>query len=232
MSPLKRQAHFAGLLYVLGAIVAPFGLIYIPTKLIVRGDAAATADNIRASETLFRLGIASEVTGAIIFIFVVLALYHLFKGVNQKHALAMATLLTISYPISFVGAASNLVALDLVRGADYLAVFEGSQLDSLSYVFLRLHSQALTIASIFWGLWLFPFGWLVIRSGFIPRVLGVLLMIAGSGYVIDAFATLVLPEVAERLATFLMITAFAEAPIMFWLLIWGAREKPAVAAAA
>lgn len=231
MHPLKKQAHIAGLLYVLGAIFAPIGLIYVPTKLIVRGDAAATADNIRASETLFRLGIASEVAGAVIFIFVVLALYQLFEGVNRKHARAMAILLMISFPISFVGVAGHLVTLDILGGGGYLTVFEPSRLDSLSYVFLRLHDRTITIASIFWGLWLFPFGALVIRSGFIPRVLGALLLVAGLGYVIGAFARIVQPDVAERIAPFVMVTHFAEVPIMFWLLIWGAREKPDLAAA-
>src|SRR5438034_1649081 len=98
MNSTKKQARFAGLLYLLASLPAPFALIYVPGKLIVPGDAVATADHIRASETLFRLGIASELTFFIIFIFVVLALYRLFKAVNGKHALAMAVLLLVSHP--------------------------------------------------------------------------------------------------------------------------------------
>ena len=232
MSSLKKQARFAGLLYFVGALIAPIGLMYVPQKLIVKGDAAATADNIRASESLFRLGIASELTGAIIFLFVVLALYHLFKGVNQKHALAMAILLLISFPISFATAVNNFGALYLVSGADYLSTFDKSQLDSLAYLFLRLHGAGLLVASIFWGLWLFPFGWLVIRSGFIPRFLGLFLWIAGSGYVIDATTSILLPQFTNLLSPVLMGMMFFEAPIIFWLLIWGAREKTVVAEAA
>jgi hypothetical protein len=204
--------------------------MYVPLKLIVKGDAAATADSIRASEGLFRVGIACELTSAIISVFVVLALYHLFKGINQKHALVMAVLLMISLPISFAAAVSNFAALYLVSGVDYLAMFDQSQQNGLAYLFVRLHSASILIASIFWGLWLFPFGWLVIRSGFIPRFLGVFLWIAGSGYVIDAMMSILLPQFTV-LSPALMAMIFLEVPIIFWLLIWGAREKSQVAEA-
>jgi hypothetical protein len=231
MSSLKKQARFAGLLYFVGALITPIGIMYVPLRLIVKGDAAATADNIRASESLFRLGIASELAGAIIFLFVVLALYHLFKGVNQKHALAMAILLMISFPISFATAVNNFAAMYLVSGVEYLSMLDKSQLDGLAYLYLRLHSAGLMVASIFWGLWLFPFGWLVIRSGFIPRFLGVFLWIAGSGYVIDATTSILLPQFTDLLSPVLMGMILLEAPIIFWLLIWGAREKTVVAEA-
>src|SRR5216684_7498084 len=197
MNSIKKQARLAGLLYLLASIPAPFGLIYVPGKLIVPGDATATADHVRASETLLRLGIASELIGFIIFIFVVLALYRLFKAVNEKHALAMAILLLVSIPISLLNVLNEIAALVLVSGADFLSAFEKGQLDALAYLFLRLHGQGFIVAQIFWGLWLFPFGMLVIRSGFIPRVLGVLLLIAGSAYVVTSFTSLLLPRYAH-----------------------------------
>jgi hypothetical protein len=226
MKSIKKQARFAGLLYLLASIPAPFALIYVPNTLIVKGDATATANHIRASETLFRLGIASELFGFIMFIFVVLALYRLFKGVNEKHALAMAILLLISLPISLVNGLNDLAALILLSGADFLSVFEARQLDALAYVFVRLHGQGFVVAQIFWGLWLFPFGILVIRSGFIPRVLGYSLFIAGFGNVASSFTSLLpLPyaPVVDRIAS--VLTA-AELPIIFWLLIWGAKDQP------
>src|SRR6266481_5876926 len=226
MKSIKRQARFAGLLYLLASIPAPFALIYVPSKLIVFGDATATANHLRDSETLFRLGIASELFGFIIFIFVVLALYRLFKGVNEKHALAMAILLLISIPISLLNVLNEIAALILVSGADFLSAFEKGQLDALAYLFLRLHGQGFIVAQIFWGLWLFPFGLLVIRSGFIPRVLGVLLMIAGVAYLANAFATFILPRYAPLVDQFTMVLTAGELPIIFWLLIWGARDQP------
>ena len=117
-------------------------------------------------------------------------------------------------------------ALVLVSGADFLSVFEKPQLDALAYLFLRLHDQGITVASIFWGLWLFPFGILVIRSGFIPRLLGVLLWIAGVGYAASSFATLVLPRYAPLVSQVAFPLYFGELPIVFWLLIWGVKPRP------
>ena len=168
MNSTKKQARIAGLLYLLASIIGFFCLAYVPGKLIVSGDATATANHIRASETILRFGIASELTSFIIFIFVVLALYRLFKAVSEKHAVAMATLLLVSIPISLLNVLNEVAALILVSGADFLSAFEKGQLDALAYLFLRLHGQGFVVAEIFWGLWLFPFGILVIRSGFIP----------------------------------------------------------------
>src|SRR5438874_12795441 len=226
MKSIKRQARFAGLLYLLASIPAPFALIYVPSKLIVSGDVAATANHLRASETLFRLGIASELIGFIIFIFVVLALYRLFKGVNEKHALAMAILLLVSIPISLLNVLNDIAALILVSGADFLSVFDKGQLDALAYLFLRLHGQGFVVAQIFWGLWLFPFAILVIRSGFIPRVLGFLLFIAGFGYVASSLTSLLFPPYAHLVGQFAMVLEIGELPIIFWLLIWGAKDRP------
>ena len=160
------------------------------------------------------------------FIFVVLTLYRLFKGVNQKHALVMAILLLVSIPISLLNVLNDIAALILVSGADFLSVFDKGQLDALAYLFLRLHGQGFVVAQIFWGLWLFPFGILVIRSGFIPRFLGVLLFIAGFGNLASSFASLLLPWYRHLVDQFTMVLTAGELPIIFWLLIWGARDQP------
>lgn len=135
-------------------------------------------------------------------------------------------------PVVFVNVLNDIAALVLLSGADFLSVFAQPELDALAYLFLRLHARGITVASIFWGLWLFPFGLLVIRSRFIPRVLGYLLMIAGVGYLASAFATLVLPEYAPLVARVALPLELGELPIIFWLLIWGARPRPADAPAA
>jgi len=225
MSSTKKQARFAGLLYLLASIPAPFALIYVPNKLFVRGDVTATADHVRTSETLLRLGIASELLGFIIFIFVVLALYRLFKAVDKNHALTMAILLWISLPVSFLNVLNEIAALILVSGANVSSGLEKTQVDALVYFFLGLHGQGFVIAQIFWGLWLFPFGILVIRSGFIPRVLGFLLFIAGFGNVADSFTSLVLPQSVHLVGRFVSVLTLGELPIIFWLLIWGAKEQ-------
>lgn len=228
MDSTKHKARVAGILYLLGSITAPFGLIYVPGTLIVPGDATATANHLRASETLLRFGIASELTVATMFIFVVLALYRLLKGVDENHAMAMVTLLLISVPISFLNVLSEIAALVLAKRAAFLSVFEPRQLDALALLFLRLHGQGLFLAEVFWGLWLFPFGMLVIRSGFIPRVLGVLLIIAGSAYLVGSCTALFLPPYAQPVSRFAMLLEAAELPIVLWLVIWGAKaQQPA-----
>ncbi|HVF61844.1 MAG TPA: DUF4386 domain-containing protein [Thermoanaerobaculia bacterium] len=226
MSPVQRQARLAGFLYFLVVLSAPVGLIYVPSKLIVSGNATATADNIRASEWLLRLGIASELVHQVIFIFVVLALYRLFKAVDEGLARQMLVLgALVSVPIAFVNVLNEIATSILVSGAEFLSVFAKPQLDALAYLFLRLHGQGISVVSIFWGLWLLPFGMLVIRSGFIPRVFGVLLLIAGVAIVGSSFTTLVLPRYAALVSQIAAPLQLAELPIVFWLLIWGAKER-------
>jgi hypothetical protein len=226
MDSIRRSARVAGLLYLLGGLTAPFGLIYVPRALIVPGDATATADRLRASATLLRLGIASELFSGVVFIFVALALYRLFKPVQASRALAMLTLLLVSIPITFLNVLNDVAALVLVSGASFLSVFEARQLDALAYLFLRLHGQGLFVAAIFWGLWLFPFGMLVIRSGFIPRVLGWFLFIAGLGYLAGSFASLLLPQYAHQVSPVATALEVGELPIIVWLLVRGARAQP------
>jgi len=166
-------------------------------------------------------------------VFLVLALYRLFQPVDEMLAKQVVILgALVSVPIVFVNVLNDVAALILVSGADWLSVFEKPELDALVYLFLRLHARGITVASIFWGLWLFPFGLLVIRSGFIPRVLGVLLMIAGTAYLASAFATLVLPQYAPLVGKIALPLEVGELPIIFWLLIWGAKTRPTAAAAA
>jgi hypothetical protein len=232
VSSTQHQARVAGRLYLLVALIAPIGLLFVPGKLIVPGNATATADNLRTSEWLLRVGIASELIHQIVGVFLVLALYRLFKAVNENHAKQMVILgALVSAPIVFVNVLNEIAALVLVSGANYLSVFERPQLDALTYLFLHVHDQGITVADVFWGLWLFPFGMLVIRSGFIPRVLGVLLMIAGFAYVVSSFATLILPRYAPLVSQAALPLEVAELPIIFWLLIWGAKTRPADAPA-
>lgn len=229
MRTTRQQARYAGFLYLLLGLTAPPGLIYVPGKVLVAGNAAATADNLRASAWLVRLGIASELIHQVICIFLVLALYKLFKAVNEDRAKQLVILgALVSVPIVFVNVLNELIALRLVSGADFLATFTKPQLDGLAYLFYRVHGQGITVASIFWGLWLFPFGMLVIRSGFIPRVFGVLLLIAGSAYLVSAFFTLIVPQYAGRVTPVTGLLEIAELPIIFWLLIRGAREEGSV----
>jgi Domain of unknown function (DUF4386) len=231
MSSAKNPGRFAGLLYLLTSIVGFFAMAYVPGKLIVHGNAAATANNIAASETLFRLGIAGELIGMAGFIFVAMALYDLLKGVNRRHALLMVILIVVSVPIAFLNELNSIAALVLVRGADFLSTFEKPQRDALAMLFVNLHRYGFVVAEIFWGLWLFPLGLLVYRSRFLPRFLGVWLALAGFAWVILSLTGVLLPQYQNKVDTYSQPAFFGELALMFWLVIKGARP-PALDAAA
>jgi hypothetical protein len=204
---------------------------YVPNKLIVHGNAAATASNIAASETLFRLGIAGELIGMVGFIFVALALYDLLKGVNRRHAGLMFILIVVSIPIAFVNELNSFAALVLVRGVDFLSIFDMPQRDALAMLFLNLHVRGFVVPEIFWGLWLFPLALLVYRSRFLPRFLGVWLALAGFAWVILSLTGVLLPQYADKVDTYLPPAILGEIAFMLWLVIKGAKP-PALNAAA
>ncbi len=145
------------------------------------------------------------------------------RSLRSKKAKLVVFGALVSVPIVFLNALNDVAALTLVSDATWLAPFDPGQRDALAYLFVRLHARGITVVSIFWGLWLFPFGLLVMRSRFIPKLLGVLLLLAGAGYVAGSFATLVLPDVADRVRAVTGILGFGELPIMVWLAFWGAR---------
>ena len=219
----RNPGRLAGLLYVIASIPGFFALLYVPGKLIVQGDATATAQNIAASQTLFRLGIAAELIGQVLFILVAVALYHLLKGVNQGHALLMLILILSSIPIALLNEVNSTAVLPLVRGTGFLAAFEKPQRDALAMLFVNLHSYGFDVIQIFWGLWLIPLGLLVYRSGFIPRIFGVLLMANCVTFPVDSFMSLLLPQYERTVSRWMMPLGFGELAFMFWLLIMGAK---------
>ena len=162
MTSTRNPGRVAGLWYLLLCVIGPLRLIYIPSKLFVHGNATATVDNIAAHEWLFRLGIAADLTGAVILVFLTLAFYRLFKGVDQNLAVLVVIFGGVMPAlIYFVGVVSDFGALGVVRGADFLSVFDKPQRDALVLLFLRLRDHQNTAAEILWGLWLLPLALLV-----------------------------------------------------------------------
>jgi hypothetical protein len=212
----NKTARVAGFLSLVMIPFALFGIVWAPS-LIVPGDAATTAGNIMASESLFRLSIASSLVVQVGHVLLVLVLYKLLKPVNKNHAWLMVIFSLVGNPITMLSELNRIAVLLLLNGADYLAPFTADQLQSLVSLFLALHEHGVLIATVFWGLWLFPFGYLVFKSGFLPRILGVVLIIAGFGYLID-FATFFLlpnfPSIGQYLT-------WGELLWPFWVLIKG-----------
>ena len=231
MHPTDKAARIAGAIYLSMIITGPFTLLYIPAKLIVRGNAAATADNILTHETLFRLGIVGDLFTPVIFICLGIALYRLLSGVNKTWASLMVAFVVISSTVGFLNVLNNIAALTLFHGTDFLAVLEKSQRDALGYLFIRLHSQGNLINEIFWGLWLFPFGLLVFRSGFLPRFIGVWLMVNCFGWVVLSITALFFPPYYETAFRMAQPVLFGELAIMLWLLIKGAKVPTAPSSA-
>jgi hypothetical protein len=224
MSSTDNPGRVAGLWYLLLVVIGPLRLIYIPTKLFVEGNATATVNNIAAHEWLFRFGIVGDLVCGVILIFLVLAFYRLFKGVDQNLAVLVVIFGGVMPAlINFVGVVSDAAALMVVRGGDFLAAFDKPQRDALAMLFLNLRDHQYTAAEILWGVWLFPLALLVYRSRFLPRFLGVWLAIGGFAYVILSLTGELLPQYQERVFTYFQPAFFGELAIMLWLVIKGAK---------
>ncbi len=232
MSSTRNPGRVAGFWYLLLALIGPLRLIYIPSKLFVPGNATATVNNIAAHEWLFRFGIVGDLVGAVILIFLALAFYRLFKDVDQYLAVLVVILGGVMPAlIYFVNVVSDAGALMVVRGPDFLSVFDKPQRDALAMLFLRLHDHQITAAEILWGLWLLPLATLVYRSRFLPRFLGVWLVINGFAYVIMSLTGELLPQYQNKVFIYSQPALFGELALMLWLVIKGARP-PALDAAA
>ena len=229
MSSTRNPGRVAGFLYLL-LLAAPLRLVYIPSKLIVTGNATATANNIAAHELLFRFGIVADLFTGVMALFLTLALYRLLKGVDQGLAVLMVILGSLMVtPIYFLNTLNDAAALLLMRGADFLSVFEKPQRDALAMLFLRLQHHGVRVNEIFWGLWLIPFGILVFRSRFLPRILGVWLILNSLPYLATSVTGLLSPQYEATVWNIGFPLTLGELAIMLWLLIKGAKPQPLAA---
>ncbi len=222
MDTIKATARRAGAIYFLFMIVAIVSEFLFPA-FVVPGDAAATARNIAAAELTYRMSLLAGFATLLIFIFLVVVLYKLFEEVDKSQARLMVLLVSIGVAVGLANLLAKFAPLVLLSGADYLSAFAKPQLDALALGLFEFHSSAAAVTTTFWGLWLFPFGILVIRSGFFPRILGVLLFVAGFAYLVGGVTAIVLPEHMGVISKVLMPLYFGEIPIIFWLLIKGAK---------
>ena len=227
MSP-RKAAKIAGVVYLIIFVLGIFSNMIVRPGLIVYGDAATTVNNIMANELLFRLVFVSDLLFVTVWLLLPLALYKLLKPVNNIHAVLMVLFALVMVPIMFINNVFQLAALLLLSGADYLAVFETSQLHAQAMFFLDLRGTGFQMPSIFYGLWLFPFGYLVYKSGsvyksgIIPKILGVLLMIGCFGYLIDFFTIFLLPDIDA--GNIRLATSIGEFLSPFWLLFFAGKN--------
>jgi hypothetical protein len=224
MNSRKREARIAGVLYLLLGVTSALEMS-IPSVFIVHGDAAATVAKIASSQLLYRLYVVSGLVSQILFVFLVLALYQLLKGVSKRQASLMVALVLVQVPMAFANTLCGLAPLALSNGADYWSAFDKHQLDAMAMGFLSLQSYGTSAVMDLWGLWLLPFGVLVFRSGFIPRILGIFLVIGCFGWLGISVTSLLFPAYA-RIANQFTILAIGEILIILWLVIKGARTAP------
>lgn len=222
MNTKKRTARVAGLLYLVVAITGFFSQ-YVNDRLIVGGDAAATSKYILDSEWLFRIGIVNDLIMVVSWIMLGYVLYTLFETVNRNNGLLMVSFVLVGGTIVCINALNKFAALLILKGVDYFPTFEAGQIQGQTMFYLDLSRGGNFIAHIFFGLWLFPLGYLVFKSNFIPRILGILLAIAGFGYIVDFFAFFLLPDFELKTTQF---TFWGEVLLLIWLLIKGAKVQP------
>ena len=222
----KGLARTAGVLYLVVALFGGFAELVVRESIVVSGNAAATADNIRGSATLFRWGFASDLVQAPVFLFTAMALYLLLRHVNELVARAMIVIVAVSVAIICLNLLNQFMALQV-------ATSEGS--DALAGLFADMHAAGYLIARIFFGLWLLPLGYLVYRSDYFPKVLGVLLALGCFGYLSDTFANFLTPGIAGSIEPILLApAAVGELGFVIYLLVKGVRvsKRPALVPAA
>ncbi|RFP08827.1 DUF4386 domain-containing protein [Duganella sp. BJB488] len=229
MNTLSKNARVAGFFYLLVILIAPLRLVYIPSKLFINGDTAATIAGIAAHEQLFRFGIAGDlITGAVSLV-LTFTLYRLFRDVNKNAALLMLMLGFMDTPLYFFNTLNDMATLILVQGPDFLSAFSKAQRDGLATLFLRVHSMMTFASEIFWGLWLFPLAALVYRCGFLPRFLAVWLTINGFAYLALSYAGLLRPEWNDLVAGLAFPCQLGEVAFALWILLRGAKQGKSAA---
>ena len=220
---LKRTARIAGTLYLINAITAAIGIIVIPNKLIVSNDITETAKSILSNEFLFRFGILNSFASQIVFIFLALTLYRLFENVNKNLSRALLTIVVASVPIAFYIIFNQFEAFAILQN-NAMTSFEQVKIQELAMVKFQTYQNGIVLIGIFWGLWLIPFGQLVYKSGFIPKILGVLLIAGGISYLIDVTVFILFPGFHDKTNILVAVTsAIAELSMVLWLLIKGIR---------
>ena len=220
----KRLARIAGSMYLVVAVLGGFAELMVRQGIVEPGNPAATADNIRGSAGLFRLGFAADLVQATMFLFTAMALYLLLRHVHELMARAMVVIVAVSVAIICLNLLNQYTALSLATGETNASAFGAAGSAALAGLFADMHANGYLIAQMFFGLWLLPLGYLVYRSGSFPKALGVVLAIGAVGYLVDLFAHFLAPGVAESIETFVVApAAIGELWFVAYLLAKGVR---------
>lgn len=221
---LKKTARLAGLLFFLWIITGFYDVLFVSPKIFIEGDIPASSQNILTHELLFRTTIFAGLVASTIWILLVLVFYQLFKSVNERQAKLLVAFVFVQVPIAFIKGAFSITALMVLKG-EVLMAFDFNQRQDIAMLFLKINDYSELALVLFWGLWLFPLAFLVYKSNFIPRAIGIWLTINGVAYVILCFVSIVFPQFRNTVFTFGMPAMFGEFALMLWLLIKGTHMK-------
>jgi hypothetical protein len=226
MTSNKKTARIAGLIYLGVVLTGLFSLMYVPSKIIVWDNATSTFNTISSNQNLFRLGIVSGLACYTFFLFLPMVLYKLLKPVNDSYAKLMVILAILSVPIYFINVQNEFTILSLVSSSNHLKGFTSEQIKSMVILYLDQYENGMRIVHIFSGLWLFPFGYLVFKSGFLPKFLGILLMLGCFGYLTNFIGNTLVSNYSEMgVGSYLQLPAsMGEIGICLWLLIIGIKN--------
>ena len=224
LSSLKKTARLAGVLYFIWIITGLFAIFYIPSQINTQGDAVTAAQDILSKEFLFRTGIINDIISNVIWVFMVLVLYRLFKSVNERQAKLLVALVIVQIPVVFIMEAFSITSLMIFKG-EILKTFELTQRQDLAMLFLRINDYGALTLVMFWGLWLFPLAILVYRSRFLPRFLGVWLIIDGFALLVLSVSGLLLPQYKDMVSKIAFPAELGEVAFMLWLLIKGVKNN-------
>jgi Domain of unknown function (DUF4386) len=222
----QKLARIAGILYLFIAILGFWGIMYVPSQTIVRGDGAATMSKLLSNEFLFRSGIAGNLASSVIFLFLALTFYRLFKNTDENLAKTLVVLVIVQAPVFFVSEALNVSALMVAKG-ELLKSFDMIQRQEFVLFLLRTSKYVIIVLEIFWGLWLIPLGQLILKSGYLPRIIGIFLILGGIAYVIEVMDYILLSEKLSFITDYFAIFySVAELSTVFWLLVKGVKINP------
>lgn len=222
MNSIKTTARIAGLLYLLQIPLGIFGIMYIPKFIVSPNNLSATISNILANEFMFRLSIVSAVVCAIITVITAIFISKVLKPVHNNWAKAIIIFAALAAPISILNELNDIAVLLLAKRSSITAGHTEVQIQSMISLFLELRQYGIQLAGIFFGLWLFPMGYLVIKSSYIPKIIGILLLVTCSGYLIDFITFFLFPDFKVVVSEY---TWLGEVLMVFWLLIKGINEK-------
>lgn len=214
-------ARAAGAFYLITIVMGVFAEVFVRGTLVVRDDAAATAANILAHDSLFRLGLVADLIMMACYITVTLLFYDLFKAVGRSLSLLAAFFSLVGIAVLAANSLNHLAPLVLIGGAQYLSAFDANQLQALALMSLKMHAQGYTVSMVFFGVYCLLIGYLVLRSGFLPRMLGVLMAAGGLSFMANSFASFLLPALAARLPDIAMLGGIAELSLCLWLMAMG-----------